>query len=152
MGNMNLITINASDYVSPDTINDNFEKLDVLGLDYVVESGTSGEWWYRKWKSGRAECGIDDKNFGNMSHNIAWSFLWRTPEQSFGAYPFSFSARPFVTISFNSNSAGSLEHYSYIATGTSTSTTTSPKFYLVDVNNNPITDARFGIYVCGKYK
>ena len=53
--NMGLETINSSDYVSPTPINNNFQKLDALGLDYVVESGRSGEWWYRKWKSGRAE-------------------------------------------------------------------------------------------------
>lgn len=152
MGNMNLVTINSSDYVSPDDINDNFDKLDILGLDYVVESGVSGEWWYRKWKSGRAECGIDNKNFGNMSHNIAWNSMWRTPEQSFGAYPFSFSSRPFATIVFNSNSAGSTEHYSYIAQGSTSSTTASPKFFLVDPGNTTLTDACFGIYVCGRYK
>ena len=49
--NMGLTNIDPSDYVSPDTINQNFNKLDALGLDYVVESGYSGEWWYRKWKS-----------------------------------------------------------------------------------------------------
>lgn len=26
------------------------------GVDYIVEQGTSGDWTYRKWKSGVAEC------------------------------------------------------------------------------------------------
>ena len=41
--NMGLVTINSSDFVSPEPINNNFEKLDVLGLDYIVETGNAGE-------------------------------------------------------------------------------------------------------------
>ena len=83
--NMGLETIDSSDYVSPTPINNNFQKLDALGLDYVVESGRSGEWWYRKWKSGRAECGIDDKNFGTVSITKAWGSLFQSGQMSFGA-------------------------------------------------------------------
>ena len=57
--NMTLEHIDPSDYVSPDVINSNFDKVDKLGVDYVVASGKSGEWWYRKWKSGRLEQGVD---------------------------------------------------------------------------------------------
>ena len=35
--NMGLVSIDSSDYVSPTDINNNFKKLDVLGLDYVVK-------------------------------------------------------------------------------------------------------------------
>ena len=34
------------------------EKLGLIA-DYVVEEGTSGEWTYRKWASGIAECWVD---------------------------------------------------------------------------------------------
>lgn len=30
--------------------------LDALKADYIVEQGTSGNWTYRKWNSGIAEC------------------------------------------------------------------------------------------------
>ena len=30
--------------------------LDAIKVDYVVEEGTSGQWIYRKWASGVAEC------------------------------------------------------------------------------------------------
>lgn len=53
--NLGLTTIGGSDYVSYETLNKNFEALDVLGADYVTETGTSGMWTYRKWKSGFAE-------------------------------------------------------------------------------------------------
>ena len=59
--NLEIEKLNSADYVSVEPINNAFDKLDALGVDYVTESGTSGEWWYRKWKSGRAECGIDQK-------------------------------------------------------------------------------------------
>ena len=41
MANMGLETINSSDYITPSVINANFDKLDALGLDYIVEQGTS---------------------------------------------------------------------------------------------------------------
>ena len=148
--NMGLVNIDSSDYVSPSDINNNFKKLDVLGLDYVTESGKSGEWWYRKWKSGRMECGIDDKNFGNVAHTNAWSNMYISAQLNFGAYPFAFASRPFTTITFQSNTGG--DHNSYISYISSTSTTTSPKFVLVDPNSGTANSAHFGIYVCGRYK
>lgn len=54
--NLKMNTIEPSDYVNPQTINDNFNILDKLGIDYITEQGTSGVWTYRKWKSGIAEC------------------------------------------------------------------------------------------------
>lgn len=148
--NLGLERIEPSDYVSPETIDGNFQKIDVLGLDYITESGTKGEWWYRRWKNGRLECGIDDKNFGNVAHTIAWSSFFLSAQLSFGAYPFAFASRPFATITFQSNTGS--EHNSYISYVSSTSTTTSPKFVLVDPNSGTANEAHFGIYVCGRYK
>ncbi|WP_288924167.1 hypothetical protein [uncultured Bifidobacterium sp.] len=148
--NLGLESVDPSDYVSPTPFNTNFEKLDALGLDYVTASGKSGEWWYRKWKSGRMECGIDDKNFGNVAHTTGWSGMYISAQLNFGAYPFAFASRPFATITFQSNSGG--EHNSYVSYASSTSTTTSPKFVLVDPNSGTANSAHFGIYVCGRYK
>lgn len=148
--NMGLVSIDSSDYVSPTDINNNFEKLDALGLDYVTASGKSGEWWYRKWKSGRMECGIDDKNFGDVAHTTPWGGMHISAQLNFGAYPFAFASRPFATITFQSSVGG--EHMSYISYVSSTSTTTSPKFVIVDPNSRTAVSAHFGIYVCGRYK
>lgn len=151
--NLALETINSSDYVDPEVFNSNYTKIDKLGVDYITEQGTSGEWWYRKWNSGRAECGIDDKEFGDMSHNTSWGSMYTTPSQSFPAYPFSFSSRPFANITFNSDETKSSgTHTSYVAQETSNSTTQPPKFRLVDPNSGTVTKPHFGIYVCGKYK
>ena len=53
--NMEIELIDGSDYISPEPINAGFTKLDVLGVDYVVERAQSGDWWYRKWHSGFME-------------------------------------------------------------------------------------------------
>ena len=148
--NLGLSLINSSDYVSPDPINTNMTTLDKLGIDYVVEKGTSGEWWYRKWKSGRAECGIDSKNFGSVEHTIQWGGMYRSNQLTFGAYPFSFSSVPFTAIVFQGTTGG-IEHYSYTSQGSGKSTTLSPTFFLVDANSNTAENASFGIYVCGRY-
>lgn len=37
-------------------VNGTLKINNVAMADYVVEQGTSGEWYYRKWASGRAEC------------------------------------------------------------------------------------------------
>ena len=104
--NLGLSKIDASDYISPDPINAAFDILDKLGVDYIVEQGKSGEWWYRKWHSGRAECGIDNKNFGDVDHKSAWGGMYISSQRSFGNYPFAFASRPFTVIAFQSTSNG----------------------------------------------
>lgn len=54
--NLGLETIQPSENVSPDKINSNMERLDRLGVDYVTQSGATGVWLWRRWKSGRFEC------------------------------------------------------------------------------------------------
>lgn len=148
--NMGIELIDSSDYISPDPINNGFSKLDALGVDYIVEQGTSGEWWYRKWNSGRAECGIDNKSFGNVDHNNAWGGLYTSNHMSWGAYPFAFKSRPFVSISFNSNSTNT--HSSFVVYNSTTSTTTAPKFSIADPNTGTANNAYFSINVSGWYK
>ena len=148
--NLGLAKINASDYISPEPINAAFDILDRLGVDYVVEQGKSGEWWYRKWNSGRAECGIDNKNFGDMAHTRKWGGMFVSTQKSFGNYPFAFASRPFTVISFQSTTTGT--YSSYVAQSNTQSVTEAPKFYLVDPNSGTALGATFGIYVCGRYK
>ena len=149
--NLLLESIDPSDYVSPDMINNNFTKVDKLGVDYVVEAGYSGEWWYRKWNSGRAECGIDDKRFDNWNRTSKWGSLYRTDSsRTFGAYPFSFKVRPHVEISQHSIDGGSLG--GYIFYNSSDSTTACPTFMSVDTVSSVIGHPHFGIYVVGRYK
>lgn len=62
----------ASDFaVSSHTHN----KSQISGLiepsDYVVASGPSGEWTYRKWNSGMSECWRQDS--GHITHYTTWN-------------------------------------------------------------------------------
>lgn len=147
--NLGLESVDPSDYVSPTPFNANFEKLDALGLDYVTASGKSGEWWYRKWKSGRMECGVDDKNFGNVSIAQPWGGMYVSNSMDFGAYPFAFVSRPFTAIVFQSTTGG--KHYGYVSYVSSTSMSTAPKFVLVEVHSGTENSAHFGLYACGRY-
>lgn len=54
--NLGLDIINQSENISPEKINQNMERLDALGVDYVTDQGKSGDWRYRRWKSGTYEC------------------------------------------------------------------------------------------------
>lgn len=155
--NMGLATINSSDYVSPDVINQNFAKLDVLGLDYITEEGTSGEWWYRKWKSGRAECGIDTKQYDTMdlheglgNHNQ----FYFSNQLNLGAYPFAFANRPFCQVVYEGDSAHGETDITFPMLGMhhSTSTTQSPNFWLMDFMPKTGMKPMFGCIVFGAYK
>jgi hypothetical protein len=53
--NLNMALISSTDTFSPETLNTNFEYLDKVGVDYVVEQGTKDGWTYRKWNSRRIE-------------------------------------------------------------------------------------------------
>jgi hypothetical protein len=152
--NLSIDLLNSSDYVSVDLINNAIEKLDVLGADYVVASGTSGEWWYRKWKSGRAECGIDSKSFAEVQLT-SWGSLYISQAYTFGAFPseLTFDAKPYVGIMYlnsTSGAAGGLIHVR--AQKSSEGLTTSPSFSVVDATQATYGTPTFGCYVVGRWK
>lgn len=83
--NMRLQTIEPTDYFCPDKLSDNFEALDALGVDYVVEQGSRDIWRWRKWKSGIAEL-WGFKTFGATTDT---GML-----QAGVTYPFTFAKEP----------------------------------------------------------
>ena len=155
---MGLTTINSSDFVSPDPINNNFQKLDKLGLDYVTEQGTSGEWWYRKWKSGRAECGIDSKQFdtlqlheGQIDQNHQNFYF--SDMLNIGSYPFSFASRPYAQVTFEGDKNNTNNVTApLLSMAHSESLTAAPPFWLMDFWAKSNLKPMFGIFVCGSYK
>lgn len=150
--NLGFTLIDGSDYVSPSPINENFKIVDRLGLDYVIASGYSGEWWFRKWKSGRAECGIDAKQFAKSEVHVwggADSGLYATNGYSFGAYPFAFSTRPHVNVSFQHDSSRTGRGSLCILFNNDSATTQSPNFEVVDSWNEALQPI-CSIYVCGR--
>lgn len=87
--NLGLTPINGSDYVNASVLSQNFKILDKLGYDYVVEQGKSGQWRYRKFKSGTAE---------------AWARITFPATTDTGmlasgvTFPFAFSEEPCVSV------------------------------------------------------
>ena len=148
--NLEIEELNSADHVSVEPINNAFDKLDALGVDYVTESGTSGEWWYRRWKSGRAECGIDQKTFDEVKLDT-WGSLYISQEYTFGALPFTFAAVPYVGIMFiksTSGKAGGIIH----VRATSATASKCPNFSVTDALNTNYGKPTFGCFVSGRWK
>ena len=70
-----------------DTLISTFE--DTYENDYVIETGTSGSWTYRKWESGKSEC------WGYPSVSTAISSSYGKMYYA-GAYTFTFPSGLFV--------------------------------------------------------
>lgn len=150
--NLNLPEMDGSDYISVDVFNDAFSKLDKLGIDYVVESGKVGEWWYRKWKSGRAECGIDAKEFPRQEMTLTYgSSLYRTPAVSIGNYPIQFKAKPNCVVNFIEDKAYGTGRGALVANLGDGTTSKGPSVFMVDPTSKT-AQLVFGVYVTGWYK
>lgn len=93
--------------------------------DFVIETGTSGIWTYRKWNSGIAECW---GTIAATSHSItsAWGAIYTKdnaiPQQN---YPFQFVADPVVSMTLH-NPTGNC----WAFTGTPGGVSKSPAFGL----------------------
>ena len=97
--NLQLKTLNSSDYVSVDPFNENFQKIDAMGVDYVTQTGKSGIWRYQRWKSGKVECWgnyTDAKRDYTTNFHGAYypGYGITTPK-----FPFKFSESPVVNAS-----------------------------------------------------
>lgn len=78
----------------------------LMNQDYIVEQGTKGEWTYRKWNSGLAECYC--RHFTSTPLATAWRDSWyhSLPVNDLDL-PFTFTKIPLVTRSFCPSAAGS---------------------------------------------
>lgn len=144
---LGLTLINGSDIVDYNTFNNNFNIIDKLGDDYVVEHGNRNPWWYRKWASGRMECGVDNNLKGNATCSTNWGGCFLSNEFSFGAYPVAFTSRPYASVSFNyasSAMAAAAVVQKQISGGS-----TSPAFYILQPTTGTVNGCQFGIYCTG---
>lgn len=153
--NLGLTLTTGSDLVDPVAgFSDNFKKLDELGSDYVIEQGKSGEWWYRKWNSGRCECGIDSKTFDSKTSSNWSNKGYLCGRWTFPAYPFAFSQPPFVTIMYRyePNGFGGITHVHPVSN--ENSLLTQPPAFSVYNADGPHTykNPKFGMMATGWYK
>lgn len=153
--NLGLNLTTGSDLVDPvSAFSNNFKKIDKLGADYVIEQGKSGEWWFRKWNSGRCECGIDSKTFDSMT-SVDWvGHGYLCGPWSFPAYPFAFSQPPFVTIMYRyePKGHGGIVHV-LPASSENNLLTQPPSFCVYDAAGpHQYTNPKFGMMATGWYK
>lgn len=157
--NLKLETVEPTDIIDFNVFNENFKKLDKLGHDYITAQGKDGNWWYRKWSSGLAECGIDNLALGyastsrsknaSVKDNYTYPFYIAT-RSKFGSYPFSFIEIPSVFVSVNSFKHDKVAYtISVLNDGTKSK---SPGFYYAKVHSGDIEDLHAGIYVVGQWK
>lgn len=76
--------------------------------DYVIATGTSGIWTYRKWKSGIAECW--GRKSVSTAINSAWGNLYTSGALTAlnVSFPFTFSAVPTITANLTCNGTGAI--------------------------------------------
>lgn len=153
--NLQLIKPELGDNISPEPMNENMDKLDevygTLTTDYVVAQGIQGNWRYRRWFSGLAECWyVGEGNTGN------WRW-WSTKSDwlQYGSnviyvnYPLAFSELP---IEFASATCSGTDCW-LDRTGGQTIDRSSN--YYVTTQGDTVKNActyRFQLYVVGRWK
>lgn len=159
--NLGLTMIQGSDLVDPQTINNNFIKVDDALVDYVVEKGDVGNWWYRKWNSGRAECGVESKTFASFGAKnmhlwgtVGGQNVYSTGAMTFGPYPFTFVSRPHVMINHQDETGfgKGLMGYTKIGSSGNPGTAQSPQFAYMSLDSTQLGNSYFSIYVVGRWK
>ena len=123
-------------------------------VDFVIEEGTdamgtNGTWYWRKWKSGRADCyGV--RNYGNMGVSTAWGGLYRS--ESFSqSLPYGlFIATPeVVDITYRvANYGGWIARHE----ATEASKDNTGGFIVVRPASATLSQAHIGFNVIGRWK
>ena len=118
--------------------------------DYIVETGTSGIWTYRKWNSGVAECwGIYTMA---SSCTLAWGSLYYSNKTcSRINYPFTFTARPQEMVSLRLDAYSGWIYADSEGKGMNTTTQTAVYGFLRPSTMGETT-IRYEFYVIGKWK
>lgn len=118
--------------------------------DFVIETGTSGIWTYRKWNSGVAECwGIYTMT---SACNLAWGTLYYSnalaPRIN---YPFTFTSRPQETVFCRGDSVSAWAYPEGGGIGMNTTTQTGQYGFL---RPTTMTEAqvRYEYTVVGRWK
>lgn len=145
--NLGLTLIQGSDVVDYNVLNSNFTAIDKLGVDYVTEKGTKDRWWYRIWKSGRCEFGIDNwmMSNSNITFNTSWTTGWyRSQDFTFGALPITPVSKPYmnVVLSYaNSTNVGPV-----VQIGVAGSSRMSPTWFMLHCRNTTISGSQWSIF------
>lgn len=122
--------------------------------DFVIESGeeamgSNGTWYWRKWKSGKAEC-WGCRNFGNMGISTAFGSLYRGAVNSQALPTNLFKTTPDV-INIQMLNGGNgcwIAKWNDVAP----SAVTSGSFVVINAVSGSVTPTNIGFYVAGLSK
>jgi hypothetical protein len=110
--------------------------------DYVVLQGTSGDWFYRLWYSGKVEL-FGTKDIYGVACNSALGGWYRTAVQSSPQYPFTIN-NAIVTVNYESDGYGA------VVWPTTQSTTSKPfDFYLIRPTSSTGITGKLTYHVIG---
>ena len=118
--------------------------LDSVKNDYVIEQGTSGDWTYRKWNSGLAECWYS-ASLGSVAITSAWGSTYYYNVSAVN-YPITFIAKPIVIPQVESGSGNAW--ISYDNNGNASRTSYFPLY----ASKSGTYACRLNLYVIGKWK
>lgn len=116
--------------------------------DYVIAQGSSGNWRWRKWNSGVAECW---QRYGFTAPKMVEAGAIYYANQVVGgfAYPFSFVYKPMEVVSADSTVGG----WFACAQGSPTNTLTESGYYVFTAPLKRVSaDVALSIHVMGRWK
>ena len=113
--------------------------------DFVVETGSSGIWTYRKWNSGIVEC-WGKYSVSDLACTTALGNMYRTAVFQPSSFPFTISS-PYVFADYESAGYGA-----FLWATTNASTTAPPSYYLVRPTSSNAITGTVKFYVKGKWK
>lgn len=119
-----------------------------IAPDYVIAQGSSGNWRWRKWNSGVAEC-WQRYSYQTVA-TVAAGNIFFAPQNIGGfAYPFEFIAKPTELVSCDGNIGG----WYAAAHNLPTNTTTETGYYnFFSVHSRPSDWVAMNIHVTGRWK
>jgi hypothetical protein len=114
-------------------------------VDYLVASGTSGIWTYRKWNSGVAECWGTTTTKGT-SGTSSLGTATNMPYQMYNAtFPFTFKSAPVVTV-------GAIDGGTGLAVGGISGEATTTSVTAEIVGTQSAIESGCCLYAIGKWK
>ena len=119
-----------------------------IAPDYVIAQGSSGNWRWRKWNSGVAECW---QRYGFTAPKMVEAGAIYYANQVVGgfAYPFSFVYKPMEVVSADSTVGG----WFACAQGSPTNTLTESGYYVFTAPLKRVSaDVALSIHVMGRWK
>ena len=129
------------------------------GADYVVEQSTSGNWSYRKWNSGWAECWAAFQ-VASVAVTGTWGSLFygsvftAAEAKQKLAYPFAFMSAPCVQAGISHTATGAGDCWMSTDYGKKTGAPEqyAPPYSLVRATSGTITNAVISYCAKGKWK